>query len=160
MGAEAFMPTLIEFALFVISCIIIFVIINIIHYSNIERKVKKYSRCNNITSDKSQTIYKVKGVAIINNNQRDKKEKKDIYEIVYDFNSKTYVINQLAALGIAKNTVEIPVYNLKTYTGESIEKIFESEYSFSTEDIVFEGQPELVRFMQFGNTDFFEKKLF
>lgn len=152
--------TILGGVLFVIGCVIVYYIVTLFHYSYIEQKIKKYSRCNNATSDTSKIVYKVRGVALIHNATKGKKEKRDIYEITYNFNDKKYVIEQLSPFGSKMNTIQIPVYNLQTYIPEHIEKIFESEDTFSTDNITFEGDPELVRFMHFGNTDFFEKKLF
>lgn len=157
---KKFLPTPSELFLFIISFAIIMIIATLIHYTFIDKQVKKYSRCNNFTNNDNVSIYKIKGIALINNTQKDKKEKKDIYEITYNFNTKMYIIEQLSPTGKAVNTIQIPVYNLRTYNPENIEKIFQSEYDFSTDDIMYEGHPDLVRFMQFGNTDFFEKKLF
>jgi hypothetical protein len=67
-----------------------------------------------------------------------------------------------APAGSVSNKISLRVYDLKTYKTENIEKSFYSimDYELMTKDIIYIGHPELVRFMQFGNTDFFEKILF
>lgn len=86
----------------------------------------------------------------------------EIVRITYNFKDKKYTVEMTAPAGSVSNKISIRVYDLKTYKTENIEKSFYSimDYELMTKDILYVGHPELVRFMQFGNTDFFEKILF
>lgn len=148
-----FIPTFSEFLLFAVICAIVIIIVNLFHHTHIEQKVKKHTRCRN-PSDKGQTIYKIVGTSMSN---------VDIFEIIYDFNNKAFIIEQKCPIGNVNNKVRLPVYNIEMYQTEEIEKIFTCEQNFDLangNNIIYSGDPELVRFMQFRNTDFFEKKLF
>lgn len=150
---SSFMPTFPELLLFIVIYTIVIIMINIFHYTRIEQKVKKHTRCKN-PSDKGQTVYKLIATSMSNN---------DIFEVIYDFNKKTFAIEQLCPVGTVMNKVRIPVYNMEMYQIEEIDKIFSCEQNFDLgngTNLIYKGDAELVRFMQFHNTDFFEKKLF
>jgi hypothetical protein len=90
------------------------------------------------------------------------KENIEVIKVTYDFKKKESVIEITAPPGSVVNKVEVKTYNLKTYDVETIEKTFNSVMNFNLleNDMIFIGHPELVRFMQYGTTDFFEKILF
>lgn len=145
-----------EIILFIILCVIVLIFINLFHYTNIQKKVKEYSRCYKHTLLSSSRVneYSIIGYTL--------KENKEILKITYDFKKKISTIEITATPGSVLNKIEVPVYNLKTYEVNTIEKTFSSimNYNLLEEDMLYIGHPELVRFMQYGNTDFFEKKLF
>ena len=149
-----FMPKPLEGFLFVIICIIVIIIVNLIHYTSIQQRVKSDSRCNTSGSDELQKVYKVMGTSMSN---------KDIFEVIYDFTDKKFTVNQLCKTGDVMNNITFPIYNMTTYQVEEISKIFPCEQNFKLENganIIYKGATELVLFMQFLNTDFFEKRLF
>jgi hypothetical protein len=120
-----------------------------------QQRVKQYSRCykDRVLSSTNTNDYTIIGYSLTNI---------EILKITYDFKQKTSKIEITAPPGSVVNKVDIILYNLKTYEVESVEKTFTStvNYELLTTDMIYVGNPELVRFMQFGNTDFFEKKLF
>ena len=150
---ESFIPTLPEFLLFVIICILTVITINLVHYTMIQQRITSESRCLK-KGDVGQTVYKVTGNSLTN---------KPVFTVTYDLSNKRYTIDQVAKTGVIINKVTIPVYNIQMYSVEQIEKIFNCEQNFELNDgnsVLYTGDPELVRFMEFQNTDFFEKKLF
>lgn len=145
-----------EVALFIIICIIVIIFINLFHYTTVQKKVKDYSRCykNTMLSSIRANEYSIIGYTL--------KENVEILKITYNFKQKEYTIDITSPPGSVINKVEVNVYNLKTYEVDTIEKTFNSTMNFNLleEDMMYMGHPELVRFMQYGNTDFFEKILF
>ena len=144
-----------EIVLFIILCIIVLIVINLFHYTSIQQTVKKYSRCykNRALSSIVSNEYSIIGYSLTNI---------EILKITYDFKEKKSKIEITAPMGSILNKIEIKLYNLKTYEVDSIDKTFYSQMDFNLlkDDMIYIGHPELVRFMQFGNTDFFEKQLF
>jgi hypothetical protein len=90
------------------------------------------------------------------------KENIEILKITYDFKQKEYKIEITAPPGSVVNKVAVSVYDLKKFETETIEKTFNSTINFNLleNEMMFVGPPELVHFMQYGRTDFFEKILF
>lgn len=146
----------IEFLLFAISCIIIYIFVKLLEYTDIQRNVKKYSRCykNTALSSIRANEYMIIGYAA--------KENIEIVRITYDFKHKKTITEITAPSGSIVNNVQFKVYNLKTYEVETVDKSFNSTENFNLldSDMIYVGNPEIVRFMQFGTTDFFEKILF
>jgi hypothetical protein len=145
-----------EIVLYAVICILIIIIVNLFHYTIVQARIKRTSRCyrEKVESTEGQSIYSVKGVSLTDNIE--------IFEIIYDFKTKDFTINQLCPTGPILNRFAIPVYNMKTYVTTEIEKLYQCEEKFDVDNsanIIFKGHPELVRFMQFQNTDFFDKKL-
>ena len=145
-----------EIILFIILSVIVIIFINLFHYTTIQQKVKQYSRCykNTVLSSIRSNEYSIIGYTL--------KENKEILRITYDFKKKKSTIEITAPPGSVVNIIEVPLYNLKTYEVDNIQKTFTStmNYNLLEEDMIYVGPPELVRFMQFRNTDFFEKILF
>jgi len=150
-----FFPDSIELLLFIILCALTITLINLIQYTNIQKRVKNTSRCykNRMLSSIRSNEYTLIGSTITN---------VEIVRITYNFKDKKYTVEMTAPAGSVSNKISLRVYDLKTYKTENIEKSFYSimDYELMTKDIIYIGHPELVRFMQFGNTDFFEKILF
>jgi hypothetical protein len=148
--------SLTEILLFVICCIIVIIFIHLFNYTIIQQKVKKHSRCykNAILSSTRTNEYSVIGYTL--------KENIEILKITYDFKNKTSTIKITAPPGSVINKIEFQLYNLKTFDVDTVEKTFNSTMNFNLleEEMLYIGHPELVRFMQYGNTDFFEKILF
>ena len=145
-----------EIALFIILCIIVIIFINLFNYTEIQKNVKAYSRCykNTKLSSIRSNEYAIIGYTL--------KENIEILKITYDFKKKESKVEITAPQGSVVNKIEVPLYDLKTYEVATIEKTFTSENNFNLleADMMYVGHPELVRFMQYGNTDFFEKILF
>lgn len=145
-----------EIVLFIILCIIIIIFINLFHFTMVQKKVKANSRCykSTILSSIRTSEYSIIGYTL--------KENIEILKITYDFKKKESKLEITSPPGTVVNKLEVKVYNLKTYEVETIEKTFNSTMNFNLleNDMVFMGHPELVRFMQYGTTDFFEKLLF
>ena len=145
-----------EVVLFIILCIIIIIFINLFHFTMVQKKVKANSRCykSTVLSSTRANEYSIIGYTL--------KENIEILRVSYDFKKKESVIEITAPAGTVVNKVELKLYNLKTYEAETIEKTFNSTMNFNLLDnaMIFTGNHELVRFMQYGNTDFFEKILF
>lgn len=145
-----------EVALFIILCVIVIIFINLYHYTMVQKKVKAYSRCykSTILSSIRANEYSIIGYSV--------KENVEILKITYDFKHKLSKIEITAPPGSIVNKITVSHYNLKTYEVGTIEKTFNSTSNFNLleEDMIYIGHPELVRFMQYGNTDFFEKILF
>ena len=148
-------PDSIELILFIILCALTIILINLIQYTTIQQRVKNTSRCykNRMLSSIRSNEYSLIGYTTTN---------VEIVRITYNFKDKKYTVEMTAPAGSVSNKISIRVYDLKTYKIENIEKSFYSimDYELMTKDILYVGHPELVRFMQFGNTDFFEKILF
>lgn len=145
-----------EAALFVILSIIIIIVINLFHYTMIHSRIKRESRCyrEKLNTSGGQFIYSVKAYSL--------KSDVEIFEIIYDFKAKNYTINQLCDSGNITNKFMIPVYNMNTFTTMTIEKTYLCQEIFDNDagaNIIYKGHPQLVRFMQFQNTDFFDSKL-
>lgn len=140
-----------EIILFSITIILIVIIVNLFHFSNINRRVKKQSRCYREKSESvvGRGVYKVTAVSVSGD---------DIYEVVYDVEAKSYNIIQKCEEGPIQNKVTIRVYDLNRRTIDRVDKIFSSSknYELNIKAPYFKGDPGLVRFMDYGNTDFFD----
>lgn len=145
-----------EIILFIIMTSIFYIFIKLFEYTGIQRKVKQYSRCykNATLSSTRANEYSIIGYS--------RKENIEIIRITYDFKHKHYKIDITAPVGSVVNKTEFKVYNLKTYEVETVDKTFSSTENFNLleNDMIYIGHPEIIRFMQFGTTDFFEKILF
>jgi hypothetical protein len=152
---ENILPNPIEIILYGILYCLIIILLNLIYYTQIQRRVKETSRCykNRMISSTRSDEYELIGYTITN---------VEIVRIKYDFKNKKYIINITAPIGTVSNKMEIRVYDLKTLKMETIEKTFYAiiDYELIDKGLIFIGPPQLVRFMETGNTDFFEKILF
>lgn len=146
----------IEGALFIILAIIVIIVINLFHYTMVHSRIKRESRCyrEKINTSGGQFVYSVKATSL--------QSGVEIFEIIYDFKAKNYTINQVCPIGNITNKFIIPVYDMNKYTVMYVEKIYLCQEIFDSDagsNIVYKGHPQLVRFMQFQNTDFFDSKL-
>lgn len=152
-----FVPhSFVEILLFIIMTSIFFIFIKLLEYTDIQKKIKMYSRCykNAALSSVRANEYMIIGYSAKNNIE--------IARITYDFKHKNSSIEITAPAGSVINKTEFKLYNLKTYEVDTVDKTFTSTENFNLleNDMIYVGHPELVRFMQFGTTDFFEKILF
>jgi hypothetical protein len=154
---EAFkniMPSsFVEFLLYLVLVLSIILFIKLVEYTNIQQYIKDTSRCykNAMFSNYSADVYVIKGYTM---------NRVEIIKITYDFKSKESNVEIMAPKGTVINKIKFPLYNLKTREVDEIEKIFDSdiEYELLNESMIYEGNPELVLFMQLLSTTFFEKK--
>lgn len=144
-----------EIFLFIITVSIVIIVVTLFHYTSIQRRVKQESRCyrDALLHRPGVGTYVLKGY---------EKDGNLVFEVVYDFGAKTYTVNQKCTAGNVQNKVEIPVYDISTRSVQTIEKIFNCEVDFQLQNgasVVWGGYPDLVRFAQYTNTDFFDKML-
>jgi hypothetical protein len=87
-------------------------------------------------------------------------ERVEILKIVYDFKSKDSTFEIKAPKGKVLNKIKFPLYNIRTRDIDEIEKVFYSEidYELLNSNMLYEGNAELVQFMQILSTRFFENK--
>lgn len=147
-----------ELFLFIVTVVLVILIVNLFHYTSVQMKVKKDSRCyrDKIINRPGTGKYKASAFSITNGGSE------EIYEITYDFGAKTYTIEQKCKAGAVQNKVEIPVYDLATRTEQNIIKYFSCEKDFQTgtKGVIYGGYPGIVKYMQFQNAEFFDKMLF
>jgi hypothetical protein len=147
------MPTsLIEIILYVLLVLSIILFIKLIEYTNIQKYIKE-TRCYKkaMSSKYSADTYIIKGYTM---------ERVEILKIVYDFKSKDSTFEIKAPKGKVLNKIKFPLYNLRTRDIDEIEKVFYSEidYELLNSNMLYEGNAELVQFMQILSTRFFENK--
>jgi len=155
---EAFkniMPScLTEFVLFVLLTLSIILFVKLIEYTNIQQYIKETSRCykNAMFSNYSADVYVIKGYTM---------NRIEILKITYDFKTKDTKVEIMAPKGEVLNKIKVPLYNIRTRDVDEIEKVFYSEvdYDLLNETMIYEGNPELIQFMQLQSTKFFDKKL-
>lgn len=142
-----------EGILYIVVVIVIILIVKLLEYTNIQMYIKSTSRCyrNVMLSNYSADTYIIKGYTMDN---------VEIIKVVYDFKELTSTIEIKAPKGTVLNKLKIDIYNLKTREIDELQKIFYSviDYDLLNEGMIYEGTPELVKFMQLYNTSFFEKK--
>jgi hypothetical protein len=136
--------------LYIILCAISIIFFKLIEYTNTQSYIANTSRCFKQANLKNYTenVYILKAYT---------KTNIEIFRIIYDFSNKTYSIKITAPKGDVLNKVTIPVYNIRTRDTEEIERIFYAETEFE-QPFKYEGHPELIHFMQYGSTNFFENK--
>jgi hypothetical protein len=103
-------------------------------------------------SNYSADVYVLKGYTI---------DRVEILKIIYDFKEKTQSVTITAPKGTVINKIKIPLYDIKARDVEEIEKVFYADinYDLLNENMIYEGHPELIKFMQLLTTQFFEKKI-
>jgi hypothetical protein len=155
---EAFkniMPNdLTEIVLYIILVSIIILFIKLVQYTYIQSYIRDTSRCykkameNNYAAD----TYIIRGYTMSNI---------EIVNITYQFKEKKSTVEITVPKGDVLNKIKVPLYNIRTRDIEEIEKVFygETDFDLLNETMVYEGNPELVKFMQFLTTDFFDNKL-
>ena len=143
-----------EIILYIILVLIVILFIKLVEYTHIQSYVKNTSRCykNVNLHNYSENTYIIKGFTMSNIS---------ILKVTYDFKEKKSSVEITAPKGTVLNKVKIPLYNIRTRDFEEIEKIFygETDFDLLNESMIYEGNPELVRFMQYLNTDFFDNKM-
>lgn len=142
-----------ELVLYLILVFILILFIKLLEYTHIQTYIKTTSRCyrNAMLSNYSADTYVLKGYTLDNI---------EIVKITYKFKELDQTIDITAPKGTVLNKIKIPLYNLKTRETDEIERTFYSEldYDLENEGMIYEGYPELVKFMQLSSTTFFEKK--
>lgn len=142
-----------ELVLYLILVFILILFIKLLEYTHIQTYIKTTSRCyrNAMLSNYSADTYVLKGYTMDNI---------EIVKITYKFKELDQTIDITAPKGTVLNKIKIPLYNLKTRETDEIERTFYSEidYDLENEGMIYEGYPELVKFMQLSSTTFFEKK--
>jgi len=143
-----------EVVLFTLLVLCILLFIKLIEYTNIQKYIKNTSRCykNTMLSNYSADVYVLKGYTI---------DRVEILKIIYDFKEKTQSVTITAPKGTVINKIKIPLYDIKARDVEEIEKVFYADinYDLLNENMIYEGHPELIKFMQLLTTQFFEKKI-
>jgi len=141
-----------ELLLFTITVILIIVIVELFSYTNVQRKIKKNSRCyrDKVLNRPGMGIY----TAVAKSTAGE-----DLYKVTYDFGAKTYTITQVAKEGPVQNKITIPVYDLTTNTPTQVIKYFEMEKAYDTTSIIYTGYSGITKFMQYQNVDFFDKMI-
>jgi len=144
-----------EIILYVITVAMIIIIVTLFHYTSVQMRVKKDSRCyrDKVLNRPGIGIYKASAYAASG---------EELYEISYDFGAKSYTILQKCTPGGVKNKVDIPVYNLGTRTEQIITKYFDCEKDFETtsKGLIYGGYPGIVKFMQYQNIEFFDRMVY
>ncbi len=141
-----------EAILFTISISLIVIIVMLFHYTNINRRIINESRCYIEKQDSNigSGIYKV--TAYTSNGD-------ELYEVLYDIGAKTYVINQKCEEGTIQNKVTVRVYDLQRRMVDKVDKILSctKNYELNIKIPYYRGDPALVRFMEYGNSEFFDR---
>jgi hypothetical protein len=140
-----------EAILFIVTVSIVIIIISLFHYTSIQMRVRKESRCYREAVLNRTGVGKYK-VTAVNSNNGEK-----IYEVEYDFGAKTYTIHQVCTRGNTVVKLTIPVYDIQRRTTLMVDKYFDCEMSIDQSNIIYTGYPGLVRFMEYQNSDFFDK---
>jgi hypothetical protein len=143
-----------EIFLYIILVSIIILFIKLVQYTYIQSYIRDTSRCykkamqHNYTTD----TYIIRGYTMSNI---------EIVKITYQFKEKKSTMEITVPKGDVLNKIKVPLYNIRTRDIEEIEKVFyaETDFDLLNETMVYEGNPELVKFMQFLTTDFFDNKL-
>ena len=148
-------PTdLTEIMLFSISIGLIIIIASLIHYTQINYRIQNESRCyrDRVESNLSYGVYKVSAY---------NPEGVQLYEITYDIGAKQYTIEQKCPKGTVQNKTNIRVYDLSRKQIDRVDRIFECDKNYDLKNITiyYKGDPGLVRFMEYSNTDFFDRAL-
>ena len=141
-----------ELLLFTITIVLVIVIVELFSYTNVQRKIKKNSRCyrDKVLNRPGVGIYTAVAKA---------KTGEELYKVTYDFGAKTYTITQIAKQGSVQSKITIPVYDLTTNTPTQVIKYFEMEKTYDTSSIIYTGYSGITKFMQYGNVDFFDKMI-
>ena len=141
-----------EILLFSITIALIIIIASLIHYTTINSRIQKESRCYRDKQDSNigQGVYQLSAYT---------KDGTLIYAVTYNVGSKQYTVEQKCPEGEVQNKTSIRVYDLGRKQTDRIEKTFGCDKNYSLRDatLYYRGDPGLVRFMEYGNTEFFER---
>lgn len=149
-------PDFPEISIFILFIMILFFTLILFHYGEVQRHVAK-SRCALQTKSKVSGIYSVSAV----NANNDK-----LYHVDYNFDAKTFNVECDCDEGDVVNTFKnINTYDLKSNRGtDSIKvidkacnctKYYDSEY----DNVYYNGEPGLIRFMNQKDISFFNQSL-
>ena len=143
-----------EVLLFAITIGLIIIIASLIHYTSINYKIRNESRCyrENNESNLSDGVYKISAYT---------SDGIEIYEVVYNIGGKEYTVKQKCPEGTIQNKVSIRVYDISRKQVDRIDRIFECDKNYDLKNTTFyyRGDTGLVRFMEYSNTDFFDRAL-
>jgi len=146
-----------EILVFITMFAILLIVITILHYNSVQQKIIKNSRCY-LAKHKTNNngTYAVDALNINN---------KKLYSVIYDFNSKNFNLNCSCQSGdVINKFYNIPVYDLRAKKPEIVdEKICQCDsYLLNIKDgekIYYSGDPQLVNYMNTGDTIFFDQNL-
>lgn len=138
-------------ALFFVSLLLLFFIIYMIHYSIIQKEVRKRSRCLRAKhSYAAGGQYEMKAVH---------EDGTDLYKLSYNMPKKEVKHECICPEGDTINTFkDIKYYDLKTASDRKIEKMMchcDKAYDNISDDIFYDGHPGLVRYQQNSDGSFF-----
>lgn len=143
-----------EVFLNILFILLIIIISTIIYWDTINRKVSATSRCK-----RQIDIYdKTKGTYIIN--ARDK-SKNPLFDISYDINQRNTSIDCKCNAGnLVNNFNNIPIKDMKTNKDIKYNKTCTCDKYYNiglnSEDIVYDGEPAILRYINTGRSDFFD----
>tara|TARA_B110000858_G_scaffold161992_1_gene186834 strand:- start:2461 stop:3012 length:552 start_codon:yes stop_codon:yes gene_type:complete len=147
-----------EISLNILFIFLLILISILIYWDSINKKISEKSRCR-----KQKELYnKTKGVYSINVKT---KNNENLFKIDYDINNKKEKINCSCNKGNANNTFsKIPIRILKSNENKYSEDLYckcdkEYHYDNSNKDLVLEGEPELIRYMNNQDSDDFFQKI-
>jgi len=143
-----------EILLFSITIGLIIIIASLIHYTRINSRVQSESRCyrDKNESNLEYGVYKVSAYS---------PDGIELYDVTYDIGAKQYTIKQKCKEGTVQNKISIRVYDLGRKQIDRMDRIFEcdKDYNMRNINLYYRGDPGLVRFMEYSNTEFFEKAM-
>ena len=158
---EAFLPknwNIYEISLNILFVFLLIMISILIYWDSINRKISSNSRCR-----KQKELYnKTNGIYTIDVKT---KNNENLFKVNYDINNNTETIECSCNKGNNNNTfTKIPIRILKTNENKYSEDLYckcDKEYSYdnSHKDLILEGEPELVRYMNNQDTDDFFNKI-
>lgn len=154
--SESFTTSEVLLNILFIALIIIFSLI--IYWDTINRQVAKTSRCK-----RQIDIYnKNKGIYIINATD---KSKNPLYKVVYDTNQNNTDVKCDCKEGSLVNYFNgIPVKDTKANRDVKIDKVCSCDKYYNVgltnDNVQYDGEPGILRYMTAGNSDFFDDLLF
>lgn len=147
-----------EFFLNVLFVILIIIFSMIIYWDTINRHVSQTSRCK-----RQMDIYnKKKGIYVINASDKDKKP---LFKVTYDINQNNTNVECNCKEGKSVNYFNnIPVKDTKSNKDTKVSKVCTCDKYYnigiSNDNIVYDGEPGILRYMTAGNSDFFDNIMF
>jgi hypothetical protein len=147
-----------EFFLNILFIILIIIFGLIIYWDSINRRVAQTSRCKR----QIDVFNKNKGLYIINATD---KSKNPLYKIVYDTNQKNTDVKCECKEGSLVNYFNgIPVKDIKANKDVKIDKVCSCDKYYNVgltnDNVIYDGEPGVIRYMTSGNSDFFDNILF
>jgi len=158
---EAFLPknwNIYEISLNILFIFLLIMISMLIYWDSINKKISKKSRCR-----KQKELYnKTNGIYNINVKT---KNNENLFKIKYDINNKKETIECSCDKGNKHNIFsKIPIRILRTDENKYSDDLYcncDKEYSYdnSNKDLILEGEPELIRYMNNQDSDDFFQKI-